>query len=89
MTTRLALLLSLLLLLLQTACGGTAPPAQSPDAVLSQPQPCADINTPPPGYRGPVSPHSLGCADTTIHPVAPAGTHDYSTGQPPRAVRGN
>ncbi|MCA1908732.1 MAG: hypothetical protein LDL39_10265 [Magnetospirillum sp.] len=85
MKNRLARLLPLLL----AACGGTAPPVRSPDAALNQPQPCADINAPPPGYRGPVSPHSLGCADTTIRPVAPAGIHDYATGQPPRQVRGN
>jgi len=85
MTKRLAILLPLLL----AACGGTAPRVQSPSAALNQPQPCRDINAPPPGYQGPVSPYSLGCAETALPRVAPDSVHDYSTGQPPRAVRGD
>ncbi|WP_291724306.1 hypothetical protein [Magnetospirillum sp. 64-120] len=76
------------LALLLSACEGSAPPVQSPDAALNQPRPCTDVNTPPPGYQGPVSPYSR-CADTSPVRVAPSGVHDYSTGQPPRAVRGN
>lgn len=76
------------LALLLSACEGSAPPVQSPDAALNQPRPCADVNTPPPGYQGQISPYSR-CADTSPVRVAPSGVHDYATGQPPRAVRGN
>lgn len=71
-----------------TGCGGQAPPLASPDAALNQPRPCQDVNTPPPGWRGPVSPHGLGCAGENLPAVAPSGVHDYGRGQPPRAVRG-
>jgi len=75
------------LALLMSACEGSAPPVQSPDAALNQPRPCTDINTPPSGYQGPISPYRLGCADVSPTRVTPNGVHDYSTGQPPRAVR--
>ncbi len=68
------------------ACGGTAPAVQNPDAALGQKPACREVNAPPAGYQGPVSPYSS-CVETSPSPVTPSGVHDYSTGQPPRPVR--
>lgn len=75
-----------LLALCLAACGGTAPAVQDPSAALGQKPACRDVNTPPAGYQGPISPYSS-CAETAPISVAPTGVHDYSTGAPPRAVR--
>lgn len=50
--------------------------------------PACSLNTPPPGYRGPVSPFAGPCP--AVAPAAPeaSGVWDYSQGAPPRAVRG-
>lgn len=78
--------LVLLLPLLVAGCGGDSPRWGAP--ALDQPVACRDLNAPPPGYQGPVSPHGLGCAPAGNVMTVPDGTHDYATGQPPRAVRG-
>jgi hypothetical protein len=85
-----ALLLPAILAL--AACAGSAPPVDDPSKALNNDglirQRCID-NTPPPGYQGPVSPYSGACGPQPGTPAArqPAGTFDYSKGQPPRAVR--
>ncbi|MBC7952921.1 MAG: hypothetical protein H7Z12_14025 [Rhodospirillaceae bacterium] len=70
-----------------TACGGTAPAVQPPPD-LGINTPCMGNNAPPPGYKGPVSPYAGSCAPAWDVAPKPAGVHDYSQGQPPRAVRG-
>lgn len=79
---RAALLVALLGLV---ACDGAAPPVQAPPA-LGIITPCTS-NAPPPGYQGPVSPYAGSCAPAWTVAPKPAGVHDYSQGQPPRAVR--
>lgn len=81
----------LALALLLAACDGSAPMVQSPSAALDRDgttgRRCID-NSPPAGYAGPVSPYSGSCMPDGSGPkVTPAGSHDYSTGLPPRVVR--
>ncbi len=68
------------------ACGGRAPAVAPPPALGAAP--ACSLNTPPPGYRGPVSPFAGPCP--AVAPAAPeaSGVWDYSQGAPPRAVRG-
>ena len=79
--------LLLLVCLAPAACNGTAPAVQ-PTPSLGVTTPCVGNNSPPPGYQGPVSPYSGSCAPLWGTAPKPAGVHDYSQGQPPRAVRG-
>lgn len=79
----------LALTLLLAACDGSAPRVQSPDTALNQDRVqgrCLD-NDPPAGYTGPVSPYSGGCIEGPAPVMAPAGSHDYSTGMPARVAR--
>lgn len=83
-----AVLLAVLLLL--AGCNGTAPPLASPGKALNAEGSLVhcDANTPPAGYRGPVSPFAGSClSEGGGKAVAPAGQYDYSQGQPARAVR--
>ncbi|CAA7620220.1 exported hypothetical protein [Magnetospirillum sp. LM-5] len=82
---------ALTLVLSLAACVGKAPPVASPDKAINQDGSvkyrCVE-NSPPPGYQGPVSPYSGSCVKESALPaVAPAGSHDYSQGMPPRPVR--
>jgi hypothetical protein len=82
---------ALAIMLSLAACVGTAPPVASPDKAINQDGSvqyrCVE-NSPPPGYQGPVSPYSGSCVkESDIPLVAPAGSHDYSQGLPPRQVR--
>lgn len=79
--------LALLPLMVLAACNGTAPAVQPPPSLGSN-TPCVGNNSPPPGYQGPVSPHAGSCVPAWGAAPKPAGVHDYSQGQPPRAVRG-
>jgi hypothetical protein len=79
--------LALLALLALAACDGTAP-AVAPPPNLGINTPCVGNNSPPPGYSGPISPYPGNCAPVWATAPKPTGVHDYSQGQPTRAVRG-
>lgn len=76
----------LALALAVSACVG----GQNPDRVLTLDgtSPVCRANEPPPGYRGPLSPHAGSCAPSSAAFTQPVATFDYSQGSPPHAVAG-